>query len=218
MAYNPEVHHRRSIRLKGYDYSQVGLYFITLCCYQRKHLFGEIKDGKLLLNACGQIAFDEWLRTEDIRDNIRLHEFIIMPNHMHGIVEITFSKGKSTNQLYQASFKSPSQTIGAIIRGYKGATTKKIKILSAERGKKKDRGEDRDREEGRGIGEGKGATGKGELRFAPTEDASTIGSENKVWQRNYYEHIIRDERAYQNIANYIRTNPLRWKEDKFFRK
>ena len=209
MAYNPEIHHRRSIRLRGYDYSQVGLYLITLCCYQRKHLIGEIKDGKLLLNACGQIAFDEWLRTEDIRDNIRLHEFIIMPNHMHGIVEITFSKGKSTNQLYQASFKSPSQTIGAIIRGYKGATTKQIKILSAERDGEKDRG----RKKGRGIGEG-----KGELRFAPTTDALTIGSENKVWQRNYYEHIIRDERAYRNIANYIRTNSLRWNEDKFFRK
>ena len=60
--------------------------------------------------------------------------------------------------------------------------------------------------------------GKGELRFAPTTDALTIGSENKVWQRNYYEHIIRDERAYRNIANYIRTNSLRWNEDKFFRK
>jgi len=125
---------------------------------------------------------------------------------MHGIVEITFSKSKNIDQPYIASYGSPSQTIGAIIRGYKGATTKKIKILSAEKGKKdRDKGED-------------SREGKGELQFAPT-DAPTIPikPEGKVWQRDYYEHIIRDERAYQNISNYIRTNPTRWKEDKFFR-
>jgi REP element-mobilizing transposase RayT len=216
VSYNPNIHHRRSIRLKEYDYAQAGLYFITLCCHGRRHLFGKITNSELRLNEYGQIAFDEWKHTEDLRDNIRLHDFIIMPNHMHGIIEITFTKGKSTNQPYQASFRSPSQTVGAIIRGYKGATTKKIKILSAEKDKEDSGSGEKysgERKGATGKGEKDREEGKGELQFAPT-----VKPQDKVWQRDYYEHIIRDERAYRNIANYIRTNPLRWNEDKFFRK
>lgn len=88
--YNPKYHHRRSIRLKGYDYTQEGLYFITLCIQDREPIFGEIKNGEMHLNAFGKIAENEWLNTPNIRDNVSLHEHIIMPNHMHGIIEITF--------------------------------------------------------------------------------------------------------------------------------
>ena len=161
MVYNPNIHHRTSIRLKGYDYSQAGLYFITLCCQDRANLFGDIKNDILHLNAYGKIAATEWANTENIRDNVHIHEYIIMPNHIHGIIEITgesefaerreelridSKKGESkfdskegelgiapsTGELQFAptgnnKFKSPSQTIGAIIRGYKIATIKKIK-------------------------------------------------------------------------------------------
>jgi len=147
-----------------------------------------------------------------------------MPNHIHGILEIKFSKCKSIDHTSNATFSSPSQSIGAIIRGYKGATTKKIKILSTERNSLTKNGANDQGEGGKDKREGrdqpKGGDGKGELPFAltdaPTKTLPSIGLEDKVWQRNYYEHIIRDERAYHNIANYIRTNPLRWKEDKFF--
>src|SRR5690554_1246824 len=88
MKYNPEKHHRCSIRLKGYDYSQPGLYFITLCVQNRHCLFGEIENGEMICNEYGKIATTEWINTESIRDNIRLHEYIIMPNHIHGIIEI----------------------------------------------------------------------------------------------------------------------------------
>lgn len=214
MPYNPHIHHRRSIRLKGYDYSQAGLYFVTICCQDRMNLFGEIENGEMKLNIYGQIAWQEWQATETIRNNTALHEFIVMPNHIHGIIEILFQhKGDEIDQPIDSKdnipkepatgkFISPSQTIGAIIRGYKIATIKKIKdhILNSDRS-------------------------TGELQFAPTAPIAPTGPTDptekiieldfKIWQRNYYEIIIRDEKAYENISNYIITNPSKWAEDKF---
>ena len=126
--YNPNLHHRRSIRLKRYDYSQAGLYFITLCLQNRNLIFGHIENAEMKLNPFGEIAFKEWQNTAEIRDNIRLHEFIIMPDHMHGIIEIIFSKGQENDGAIHP-FQSPSQTIGSIIRGFKISTIKKIKDL-----------------------------------------------------------------------------------------
>lgn len=249
MRFNPNIHHRRSIRLKGYDYSQEGLYFITICVQDREFIFGDIKNGILELNPFGKIASQEWENSEKIRDNIKIHEYIIMPNHIHGIIEILFKKEKnkesdnkekdikeedikekdiSTGELQFAptaptaptNFKSPSQTIGSIIRGFKIATIKKIKDYIQEIEKK---------EEIKGKGEKGNKEIKriswGELQFAPTPIALTapiiekIKSLNfKIWQRNYYEIIIRDEKAYHNISNYIINNPKKWEEDKFHRK
>lgn len=202
MSYNPEIHHRKSIRLKGYDYSEAGLYFITICTQNRKHLFGEIKEGKMILNEYGKIAFTEWEKTEEIRNNCLLHEFIIMPNHIHGIIELLFKKGEGKDI---GKFKSPSQTIGSIIRGFKIATIKRIKDLILNNN-----------------------SSTGELQFAPTKDfaptkkfapTEEIKSLNfKIWQRNYYEHIIRNEKSYQNISNYIMNNPQKWLDDKFYSK
>lgn len=188
--YNPQKHHRRSIRLQGYDYSQEGLYFITICCQDRAHLFGEIVDGEMILNSYGEIAQKEWQNTSTIRDNVVLHEFVVMPNHFHSIIEIKFQKGN--NEI--GKFQSPSQTVGAIIRGYKIAAIKKIKdyILGKEKS-------------------------KGELQFAPTAPTEKIKElDFKIWQRNYYEHIIRNDQSYERISDYIRDNPKRWKEDKFY--
>ena len=206
--YNPNLHHRRSIRLKRYDYSQAGLYFITLCLQNRNLIFGHIENAEMKLNPFGEIAFKEWQNTAEIRDNIRLHEFIIMPDHMHGIIEIIFSKGQKSDGTIHP-FQSPSQTIGSIIRGYKISTIKKIKdlILSIDER-------------------------TGELQFAPIlpqNDFSApilpqkdllapiekIKSLNyKIWQRNYYESIIHNDQAYHKISNYIINNPLKWAENK----
>ncbi len=97
--YNPAIHHRRSIRLKGYDYSQEGLYFVTLCVQDKKFLFGEIEHGKMILNKYGEIAHEEWIKTATLRKNISLDEFIIMPNHMHGIICIDIKLRKTTTRL-----------------------------------------------------------------------------------------------------------------------
>ncbi|RLZ09715.1 transposase [Faecalibacter macacae] len=215
--YNPYKHHRKSIRLVGYDYSQAGLYFVTLVCQDRAHLFGDIKDGIMYLNEFGQIAVDEWLHTQEVRDNVVLHEYVVMPNHIHGIIEIQYPK-ESSNIV--SAFKSPSQTIGAIVRGYKIATIKRIKkiVKRTEESKGVDsKGEDSKGEDSKGV------DSKGELQFAPT--ATTVPTattreiikslDYKIWQRNYYEHIIRDEKAYINISNYIIENPKRWINDEY---
>lgn len=92
MKYNPKIHNRISMRLKCYDYSQEGAYFITICCKDRACLFGEIINGEMILNANGNIAYNEWLKTTEIRSNVELDVFVPiaigMPNHIHGIVII----------------------------------------------------------------------------------------------------------------------------------
>lgn len=187
--FNPQRHHRRSIRLKGYDYSKEGFYFITICCENKAKIFGEIIDGKMILNEFGQIANEEWLNTANIRQNCKLHAHIIMPDHIHGIIEILFSENPN-NQI--GAFKSPSQTIGAFIRGFKIATIKRIKEFILLR-----------------AGESKFASVTGELRFAPTDIIKKLNY--KIWQRNYYEIIIRDEIAFLNISRYIKNNPANYK-------
>lgn len=197
-----QFNNRRSIRLKNYDYSGEGLYFITLCTADRKKIFGEIINGEMHLSTFGAIANEEWKKTPDIRKNISLGEFIIMPNHFHAIISIDY-KIKEEGKENIGEFHSPSQTIGAIIRGYKGATTKKINHLIRE------------------ARENAGSTG--ELQFAPTNaptEAPTTSSthnlsgEGSIWQRNYYEHIIKSDKAYNNISNYIINNPFNWDRDK----
>lgn len=195
MTYNPNIHHRRSIRLKGYDYSKEGLYFITIVCQNYHHLFGKIQNGIMCINIFGNIAYQEWIKTPLIRPNISLHAFIVMPNHIHGILEIKKWKGEK-NKGSIGKFKSPSQTIGAIIRGYKGSVTKKIKIYNR----------------GELIFDQAKNKGKDKLQFAPTE---LINFNKSIWQRDYYDIIIRNETSLKNISNYIISNPVNWKKDKF---
>ncbi len=185
---------RKSIRLKEYDYSTEGLYFITLVCQDRLNLFGKISDGIMNLNPYGKIAAKKWLETPLLRPNISLGAYVIMPNHMHGIISIDQSVRANCIRPYkdkpyatgnnnpevgecnspQPRLISPSQTIGAIIRGYKGAVTKEINFLKQ-----------------------------------IAEQDHPI----KVWQRNYYEHIIRTTEAHENIHRYILNNPFNWKEN-----
>ena len=86
--YNPNIHHRKSIRLKGYDYSQAGLYFVTICCKNREYMFGNVKNGKMILNDAGKMVENEWLKLPKRFQNIELHEYTVMPNHFHSILEI----------------------------------------------------------------------------------------------------------------------------------
>ena len=85
--FDPTIHHRRSIRLKGYDYSQAGLYFVTVCAQNMKCIFGDVVDEKMVLNEAGQMVECEWLALKE-RFGIVLHEYVVMPNHFHGILEI----------------------------------------------------------------------------------------------------------------------------------
>jgi putative transposase len=89
MTYDPEKHHRHSIRLQGYDYSAGGLYFVTICTYQRDCLFGEIIAREMVLNDFGKIVATEWQKSSSIRQEVELDAWVIMPNHMHGVVKIS---------------------------------------------------------------------------------------------------------------------------------
>ncbi len=178
--YNPNIHHRKSIRLKGYDYSRAGLYFITICVKDREWLFGEIVDGKIILNDAGKISDECWLGIPEHFPNVVLHEHIVMPNHVHGIVELikTDSSPIDSNESPRNEFqKIIPYSIGSIIRGYKIGVTKWFRN-------------------------------------------NTVGVENfqpqSIWQRNYYEHIIRNEISYHKISEYIINNPNNWKDDNFF--
>ena len=208
-AHTPQTHtfhHRRSIRLKGYDYSADGLYFITICTKERNHYFGRVIDGKMVLNERGQIVKNEWLNTINVRkDEVILHEYIVMPNHFHAIIEICRRGVSHTPQIHtpqshtpqshtpddglttsdrgvcdtidrgvcdtidrgvcNTPLRSPSKTLGSIIRGFKSAVTKQIGF--------------------------------------------------PVWQRNYHEHIIRNTNAFTKISNYILNNPAQWHCDMF---
>jgi putative transposase len=126
MKYDPEIHHRRSIRLRGYDYTRAGGYYITIVTFQRQHLFGEVIDGEMVLNALGQIAKNEWFRTAELRPYIALFEdeFITMPNHIHGIIWIVKEHGGTTAVSQTENFRKPvSGSIPTVIRAYKSAIT-----------------------------------------------------------------------------------------------
>ena len=128
-----KVFHRRSIRLKEYDYASEGVYFITLVTFQRLHMFGDIVDGAMRLNDYGRIAREEWFATQRVRPNVKLleDEFVVMPNHVHGIVWLHeyFLNPPPVRAYRDTPLRSPSNTLGAIIRGYKGAVTTRINIL-----------------------------------------------------------------------------------------
>ncbi len=196
----PYKHHRRSIRLKDYDYSQAGGYFITIDSWRHEPIFGQIVNAVMMLNEIGNIVNDEWYRTPRIRPNVELDEFVIMPDHIHGIIIINengtdvtqhrrgVSQYAPTEQYAptgkpahagespstHTQLRSPSRTVGAIIRGFKSATTKRINEIRCE----------------------------DISQYAPTG--------NPVWQRNYWEHIIRDENELNRIRQYIVDNPMKW--------
>ncbi|WP_107788026.1 transposase [Nitrosomonas ureae] len=176
MTYNPTIHRRKSIRLQGYDYSQAGAYFITICTHDRMPLFGEIVDGVMVLNTAGQIVEKCWGAIPEHFPQVTLDEFVIMPNHVHGIITIGTNVGANdylplpSNETPRPLQHGTSRTIGSMVRGFKIGITR---------------------------------------WFRANTDIHT------VWQRNYYEHIIRNEDAYLKIAEYIQTNPQRWETDTY---
>lgn len=138
MIHDPDKYHRRSIRLPSYDYASPGGYFITICTHNRQNLFGEIVDGEMVLNEYGEIVRDEWAKTSIIRSEIELDQFIIMPNHIHGIVfifnENCINKNHHENSnIVGADGRPPLQrrprSIGSLIAGFKSACTKQINII-----------------------------------------------------------------------------------------
>ncbi len=156
---------RKRLRLKDYDYSQSGVYFITICTQDRNCWLGEIKDGSMLLSSAGKITGEEWIRTAELRSYILLDEYMIMPNHLHGIIIIT-ERDKATHRV--ATTRLIPDSLGSIIGQFKSIVTKRLR---------------------------------------------STGLSDFCWQRNYYEHVIRNESDLNDIREYISYNPQKWLED-----
>jgi len=165
--------HRRPLRLQQYDYSQVGAYFITICVHNRQHLFGNIADGQMHLNDAGCVAEQCWIEIPRHFNFIELDEFVVMPNHMHGIIVISdIRRGTACRAPTLEQFGKPVPgSLPTIIRSFKSAVTRTVNTI---------------------------------------RDTPGI----PLWQRNYYEHVIRDEDALNRIREYIITNPMRWDLDR----
>jgi REP element-mobilizing transposase RayT len=169
MPYNPDIHHRQSIRLKNYDYSQAGAYFITICTHQKQCLFGNIKNGRMRLNHLGAIADQYWQQIPEHFPNTALDIYIIMPNHLHGILWIIESDKNEENPRKFGNIVKRS--ISSMMRSYKAVVTKEIK------------------------------------------KACNLQGRYSIWQKRYYDQIIRSEKMLNNIRQYILENPINWDRD-----
>jgi REP element-mobilizing transposase RayT len=171
-----KVHpHRKSIRLPKYDYAQEGAYFITVVTKNRNCLFGQISEGIICLNPFGNIVSQVWESIPKHHPKTVVHPFIIMPNHIHGIINIV--RARRAVPLHQSEeFGKPVPgSIPTIVRSFKSESTRRINVFR-----------------------------------------NTPGA--KVWQRNYYEHVIRGEKDYESIYEYILTNPQNWLKDNEYQK
>lgn len=222
--FNPAIHHRRSIRLKGYDYSQNGLYFITICCQNRICRFGHIENKEMVLNEYGEIANNEWVKLAERFPNFELDVFQIMPNHMHGIIVLnnknaSVGSGLAPDQTLVPT-KGQPQGIAPMIDPTIDPRNEKTQELVETNGQP------------RGIDPVNGRP----QRIAPTV-SDIVGAYKslvanscleifkaknktmgKLWQRDFYEHIIRNQQAYLKISEYIINNPAKWNEDLFYKK
>jgi putative transposase len=274
-TYNPQIHHRRSIRLKGYDYSQAGMYFVTICCKDRECRFGRIENDEMILNDAGKNANECWLEIPNHFPNAILHEHIVMPNHVHGIIELldvanvgvenrsSFNVGAENflpqqntsplvgvenfqplqqhNELKQHEFQNlPQQNTSPLVgvenfhplQQHNELNQHEFQNLPQQNTSPlvgvenfhplQQHNELKQHEFQKMIPRSIGSIVKG-FKIGVTKwfRNNSVGVNNdlplQIWQRNYYEHIIRNEQSYQKISEYIINNPSLWKEDKFYK-
>ena len=213
MKYNPQIHHRRSIRLQDYDYSSEGAYFVTICARHRECLFGEIVNGEIVLNEYGKIAEQCWNDMPNHYHNIVLDAYIVMPNHFHGIIFITdnVDNVRAIHELpqhelhelpqhelpqhellqhelplHESPLHESLQHELPLRKSPIQSPLQRRKMLLPK------------------------IIGRFKMNVAKqiNQIRNTLGI--PVWQRNYYEHIIRNEESLNNIRNYIVNNPSKW--------
>ena len=169
---------RRSVRLRGYDYRQAGVYFATICTHRKIKAFGSISKGEMMLNELGRVVSEEWQHISEARANVQLDLYVVMPNHLHGIIIIDDKLERGSDGLDKVSKHYQSRTLqagslGAIVGHFKAAVSRRAK-------------------------------------------RANIGCQQKIWQRSYYEHIIRNEKSLNEIRRYIINNPARWHDDSLY--
>ncbi len=175
--YDPDKHHRRSIRLHGYDYTRAGAYFVTICTQHHECRFGEIHDGQMTLNEMGQMVQSTWEELPHYYPSVQIDAFVVMPNHIHGIIVLTgvgATPRGCPDRLGQAQ-EPTGISLSDVVHRFKSLTTARYRQAVAQH------------------------------RWPPFP--------GRLWQRNYYEHIIRNEDEWNEIRAYISENPLRWELD-----
>jgi REP-associated tyrosine transposase len=188
--FDPQKHHRRSIRLKGYDYSQAGAYYVTIVAWRRECLFGEVVNKEMRLNKVGKIVEWEWLDLPKRLSYVTLGAHMVMPNHFHGILFIHENVGATRHD--QTRLQSGSDALqeistDGIVRSPLPHGPKPASLSAI-------------------LAQFKSRVTKRIWKFPELK-------ETPIWQRNYYEHIIRDEIDLKNKTDYIESNPLLWDED-----
>ena len=196
MRSHPERHHRRSIRLKGYDYRQAGAYFVTICTQDRAFLFGQVVHDEMQLNDAGKMVYDVWNDLPAFYPGVQTDAFIVMPNHIHAIIILVGADRRvcpdsgprvcpdsgpracpgQPQELGQPQGGAPTLGLPDVVHRFKTMTTKRY------------------------------ADGVRRLGWEPFR--------GRLWQRNYYERIIRNEESLNRIREYILTSPMRWELDR----
>ena len=187
MSYNSEIHHRRSIRLPGYDYSQPGAYFITICTKNKECLFGGIVAGEMQLNGAGEIVDESWQQITNHFTGVDIDQYIIMPNHFHSIIT-TVGAGFPRPDFHPGFPRPKCPTTGG--SNTMGGETPPLRKATL----------------GQIIGYFKYQSTKQINQHHQT-------ASHPVWQRNYYDHIIRNDTDLNRIREYMQTNPAKWESD-----
>ena len=208
MPYDRNIHHRKSIRLKGYDYSQAGMYFITLSDQDRLCLFGEVVNGEMVLNDAGRVAKACWLNIPEHFPNAILHEHIVMPNHVHGIIEFVGANHYSPEPCSPAN-DSP-EPFAPNNNFYNNHFTNNYSPNN-DLPEKRANNDSPLRSPSKTIG----SVVRG-YKIGVVKWFRLNGNLGNIWQRNYYEHIIRNEQSYYRISEYILNNPKNWDKDTFY--
>ena len=225
--FDPYIHHRRTIRLGEYDYNLEGLYFITICIHNYHCLLGEIPEESIILNDAGKMIETEWLSLPNRFPTIQLHEYIIMPNHFHAIIQIVNPLGnkikngnvENGNAEYSNDEYSNGENRNAEYSNGENRTVENRNVenvgaaLVAAHGNVNQIIAQKNKTLGDIIGAFKSITTVKYIQGVKSSGWTHFV--DHLWQVNFWEHIIRKQESYQNIADYIMTNPAKWREDKF---
>ncbi len=210
MPYNPQKHHRRSIRLKGYDYGQVNAYFVTINVYGRIHLFGEIVDGVMHLNEAGRVAEACWLAIPEHFPHTALDAYVIMPDHVHGIIWITANVGAAERAAAERSVGGSASDVE--MRGGSMAAVRAKNFSPLPQSPLPQQQPPSSQPSPsilRSPSKTLGSIVRG-FKIGVTKWVRAHTDVHRVWQRNYYEHIVRSEADLARIRAYIQNNPIRW--------
>jgi putative transposase len=237
MDYTPNIHHRHSIRLKGYDYSKAGIYFITMCVQNRVCLFGIVENNQMILNDAGRMVEKWFVELPNKYPDIRCDEFVVMPNHFHCII-IKTDLTNTDHVMKMDAIIGMDATNNADVtnnadatngRPHRGAPTWASNINASninvshtivpitEQHVLSHYGPGNHKQGapiGNVVGWFKTMITNEYIRGVKNHGWQPFNG--KLWQRNYYEHIIRDEQSYLIISQYIQNNPANWNNDKFY--